>query len=76
MPPKSGGRVRHSLAGAPPATAKVEKTFVFGYRQRLEWDDLVTRVCATDDQRNANIAYHAAARWRFPAGLVVFLGLA
>ena len=49
-------------AFATAAAATADKTYVFGYRERLEWDDLVARARAMEDQRTANAIYQAAAR--------------
>jgi Zn-dependent protease with chaperone function len=43
------------------AAATAEQSYVFGYRERLEWDDLWGRVVYMDDQRTANTVYKAAA---------------
>ena len=43
------------------AAATAEETFMFGSRERLEWDDLVARVWAMNDQRAADALYEAAA---------------
>ncbi len=44
------------------AAATAENAYVFGYRERLEWDELVARACAMDDQRAADTVYQAAAQ--------------
>jgi Zn-dependent protease with chaperone function len=44
------------------AAATAEVTFMFGYRERLDWDDFVARVFTRDDQRVADALYEAAAR--------------
>lgn len=49
-------------AFAATAAAAAENCYVFGYRERLDWDELVARVCTMDDQRVANLVYQAAAR--------------
>jgi hypothetical protein len=49
-------------AFATAAAATAEAAYVFGYRERLDWDELVERACAADDQRTANAVYRAAAR--------------
>ena len=49
-------------AFAKAAAATAEKAYVFGYREHLEWDDLIARVWATNDQLTANAVYRAAAR--------------
>ena len=36
--------------------------YVFGHRERLEWDDLIGRVLTTMDQSTANAIYKAAIR--------------
>jgi Zn-dependent protease with chaperone function len=49
-------------AFAATAAAAAERCYVFGYRERLDWDELVARVCTMDDQHGANLVYQAAAR--------------
>ncbi len=44
------------------AAETAEETFVFGYRERLDWDELVNRVLSRNDQRAADALYVAAAR--------------
>lgn len=44
------------------AAATAEKSYVFGYRDRLEWDDLAGRVASLHDDRTANAVYRVAAR--------------
>ena len=44
------------------ATETAEETFVFGYRERLDWDDLANRVFSRNDQRAADAIFAAAAR--------------
>jgi hypothetical protein len=44
------------------ATETAEQTFVFGYRERLDWDELVDRVWTMNDGRAADALYEAAAR--------------
>ena len=51
-----------ALLPAAAAAATAEAAYVFGYRERLDWDELVARVCAADDQRTANLVYQTAAR--------------
>ena len=41
--------------------AAAERCIVFGYRERLDWDDLITRAYAAGDQRFANEVYEYAA---------------
>ena len=55
---------RRACALVPPATAAAtaESAYVFGYRERLDWDELVARACAADDQRTANLVYQTVAR--------------
>lgn len=48
-------------AFATAAAATAEESYVFGYRERLEWDDLVGRVATMNDDRTANAVYRAAA---------------
>ncbi|MGD9618571.1 MAG: M48 family metallopeptidase [Mycolicibacterium sp.] len=43
------------------AAATAEESYVFGYRERLDWDDLVGRIATMDDDRTANAVYRAAA---------------
>ena len=49
-----------SFAKAAAKTA--EETYVLGWRERLEWDELAARVGAINDERTANIVYETAAR--------------
>jgi Zn-dependent protease with chaperone function len=49
-------------AFATAAASTAEAAYVFGYRERLDWDELVARASAADDQRTANVVYRAAAR--------------
>ena len=44
------------------AAATADAAYVFGYRERLNWDDLVARGSALDDQSWADVVYSAAAR--------------
>lgn len=44
------------------AAATAEVVYVFGYRERVEWDELVGRVATRGDQGTANAVYAAAAR--------------
>ncbi len=43
------------------AAATAEESYVFGYRERLQWDDLVGRVATMGDQYTANAVYKSAA---------------
>ena len=43
------------------AAATAEVAFIFGYRERLEWDELVGRIRTNSDQHTANTMYTAAA---------------
>lgn len=49
-------------AFATAAAATAEESYVFGYRERLKWDDLAARVATINDDRTANAVYRAAAR--------------
>ena len=49
-------------AFAATAAAAAEQAYSFGYRERLEWDELVARGCALDDKRVADAVYQAAAQ--------------
>jgi Zn-dependent protease with chaperone function len=44
------------------AAETAEVAYVFGYRERLPWDDLVGRVTTRTQERVANLVYEAAAR--------------
>ncbi|HEX2284939.1 MAG TPA: M48 family metallopeptidase [Mycobacterium sp.] len=44
------------------AAATAEEAFVFGYRDRVEWDELVRRVWTASDDRMAGNVYQEAAR--------------
>ena len=44
------------------AAETAEVAYVFGYRERLPWDDLVGRVTTRTQERAANLVYEAAAR--------------
>jgi Zn-dependent protease with chaperone function len=44
------------------AAGTAEVAYVFGHRERLEWDDLIGRVLTTTDQSTANAIYKAAIR--------------
>jgi Zn-dependent protease with chaperone function len=43
------------------AAATAEVAYVFGYRERLEWDDLIGRIATIGDRQAANAVYGAAA---------------
>lgn len=63
-PPPDDDRPASALipAFAKAAAATAEEVYVFGYRERLEWDDLVARAGPMTDQNIANAVYPVAAQ--------------